>query len=137
MLAHFTPASGAIVAMLAAYFVMALAFEATNGLHDTSNAVAMVVCTGTLKLVQATIWSGLLNLVGELVGGIAVAYGLVEILLPDVLTLPNGALAAPMLLATLAFALFWNALTRALGILTAAHTASSARWSEWPVKMRC
>ena len=42
MLAHFTPASSTITAMLADCFVMVLAFEATNGFHDASNAVATV-----------------------------------------------------------------------------------------------
>jgi inorganic phosphate transporter, PiT family len=77
MLAHFTPASGIIIAMLIACFVMVLAFEATNGFHDTSNAVATVIYTHALKPIPAVIWSGCLNFVGVLVGGIAVAYTLV------------------------------------------------------------
>jgi PiT family inorganic phosphate transporter len=116
MLIHITPASGLVVAMLIACFVMVLAFEATNGFHDTSNAVATVIYTNTLKPIPAVIWSGLMNFIGVLVGGIAVAYALVEILPPDVLTPPDGAPALPMLISIFAAALFWNVLTWAFGI---------------------
>ena len=94
MLVHFVPASGIVIAMLVACLVMVLAFEATNGFHDTSNAVATVIYTHSLKAVPAVVWSGLMNFVGVLVGGIAVAYALVEILPPDVLTPPDGSPAA-------------------------------------------
>jgi PiT family inorganic phosphate transporter len=116
MLVHFVPDSSFIVAMLVACFIMVLAFEATNGFHDTSNAVATVIYTNSLKPIPAVIWSGLMNFVGVLVGGIAVAYALVEILPPDVLTPPDGAPAVPMLVSIFAAALFWNVLTWAFGI---------------------
>jgi PiT family inorganic phosphate transporter len=116
MLVHFAPASGIVIAMLVACFVMVLAFEATNGFHDTANAVATVIYTHALKPVPAVIWSGTMNFVGVLVGGIAVAYALVEILPPDVLTPPDGSPAVPMLVAIFAAALFWNVLTWAFGI---------------------
>ncbi len=116
MLAHFDPGSAAIVAMLIGCFILVLAFEATNGFHDTSNAVATVIYTNALKPVPAVMWSGLLNFVGVIVGGIAVAYALVEILPPDVLTPPDGSPAVPMLVALFAAALFWNVLTWAFGI---------------------
>jgi inorganic phosphate transporter, PiT family len=116
MLVHFAPASSIVVAMLIACFVMVLAFEATNGFHDTSNAVATVIYTHALTPVPAVVWSGLMNFVGVLVGGIAVAYALVEILPPDVLTPPDGSPAVPMLVAIFMAALFWNVLTWAFGI---------------------
>ncbi|MCY0389583.1 inorganic phosphate transporter [Robbsia sp. Bb-Pol-6] len=116
MLTQFVPSSGIVIAMLIACFVMVLAFEATNGFHDASNAVATVIYTHSLKPVPAVIWSGILNFVGVLVGGIAVAYAMVEILPPDVLTPPNGAPAVPMLVSIFAVALFWNILTWAFGI---------------------
>ena len=102
--------------MLIACFILVLAFEATNGFHDTSNAVATVIYTNTLKPVPAVIWSGIMNFVGVLVGGIAVAYALVGILPPDILTPPNGAPAVPMLVSIFVSALFWNILTWAFGI---------------------
>jgi PiT family inorganic phosphate transporter len=57
-----------------------------------------------------------MNFVGVLVGGIAVAYALVEILPPDTLTPPDGSPAVPMLVAIFASALFWNVLTWFFGI---------------------
>ncbi len=116
MLVHFVPSSAAVIAMLAGCFVLVLAFEATNGFHDTSNAVATVIYTNTLKPIPAVVWSGIMNFVGVLVGGIAVAYALVEILPPDVLTPPNGAPAVPMLVSLFVAALFWNILTWFFGI---------------------
>ena len=116
MLAHFTPESGAVIAMLIGCLILVLAFEATNGFHDTSNAVATVIYTHSLKPVPAVLWSGLLNFIGVLVGGISVAYALVEILPPDVLTPPDGSPAVPMLVSLFTAALFWNVLTWAFGI---------------------
>ncbi len=116
MLVHFTPSSDIIIAMLVFCFILVLAFEATNGFHDTSNAVATVIYTHSLKPIPAVIWSGLLNFIGVLVGGISVAYALVEILPPDVLTPPDGSPAVPMLVAIFTAALFWNVLTWAFGI---------------------
>jgi PiT family inorganic phosphate transporter len=116
MLVHLAPASGVVIAMLVVCFILVLAFEATNGFHDTSNAVATVIYTHALKPVPAVIWSGIMNFVGVLVGGIAVAYALVSILPPDVLTPPDGSPAVPMLVSLFASALFWNILTWAFGI---------------------
>ena len=116
MLAHLEPSSTAIFVMLAFCFVLVLLFEATNGFHDTSNAVATVIYTNALKPVPAVVWSGLLNFAGVLTGGIAVAYALVDILPPDVLTPPDGAPAVPMLVSIFVSALFWNVLTWFFGI---------------------
>jgi inorganic phosphate transporter, PiT family len=116
MLVHFMPSSTVIIALLVLCFVLVLAFEATNGFHDSSNAVATVIYTHSLKPVQAVVWSGICNFAGVLIGGIAVAYTLVEILPPDVLTPPDGSPAVPMLLSIFASALFWNVLTWAFGI---------------------
>ena len=116
MLVHFVPSSYGVVAMLIGCFILVLAFEATNGFHDTSNAVATVIYTNSLKPVPAVIWSGLLNFAGVLLGGIAVAYALVAILPPDVLTPPDGSPAVPMLVSLFTAALFWNVLTWAFGI---------------------
>jgi inorganic phosphate transporter, PiT family len=116
MLAHFAPSSAVVVAMLVVCLVMVLAFEVSNGFHDSSNAVATVIYTHSLRPVPAVVWSGIMNLIGVLVGGISVAYALVEILPPDVLTPPDGAPAVPMLVSIFASALFWNVLTWAFAI---------------------
>ncbi len=116
MLFHFVASSDVVVGMLIVCLILVLAFEATNGFHDTSNAVATVIYTNTLKPVPAVVWSGIMNFIGVLVGGIAVAYALVGILPPDVLTPPDGAPAVPMLISIFVSALFWNILTWAFGI---------------------
>ncbi|QIE29332.1 hypothetical protein SBC1_72810 (plasmid) [Caballeronia sp. SBC1] len=57
MLVHFTPSSAIVVGMLVVCLVMVLVFEATNGFHDTSNAVATVIYAQSLKPGQAVVWS--------------------------------------------------------------------------------
>jgi PiT family inorganic phosphate transporter len=116
MFVHFMPSSGIVVAMLVVCLVMVLAFEATGGFHDSSNALGTVIYTQSLKPGQALIWSGLMNFIGVMVGGISVAYALVEILPPDVLTPPDGSPVVPMLVPIFAAALFWNILTWAFAI---------------------
>ena len=116
MLVHFAPSSAAVVAMLVSCFVLVLAFEATNGFHDTANAVTAVIYTNALKPVPAVICSGLLNFAGVLTGGTAVAYALVEILPLDVLTPPDSSPALPMLVSIFVAAPAWNVVIWALGI---------------------
>jgi PiT family inorganic phosphate transporter len=75
-----------------------------------------VIYTNSLKPRTAVIWSGLMNFLGVLLGGIAVAYALVELLPADVLSPPDGSPAVPMLVALFATALAWNLLTWWFGI---------------------
>ena len=63
--------AGSLIACLA----LVLAFEFSNGFHDTANAVATVIYTNSLKRLYAVVWSGLMNFLGALLGGIAVAAG--------------------------------------------------------------
>lgn len=108
MLSHLDPASSLAVGLLVFAMLLVIAFEATNGFHDAANAVATVIYTKSLKPGQAVVWSGLINFVGVLVGGISVAYALVELLPADVLSPPSGAPAVGMLVALFVAALFWN-----------------------------
>jgi inorganic phosphate transporter, PiT family len=108
LLSSLDPASSLAVGLLIFAFILVIAFEATNGFHDAANAVATVIYTKSLQPGPAVIWSGLMNFVGVLVGGISVAYALVEILPPEVLSPPSGAPAVAMLVALLVSALFWN-----------------------------
>jgi inorganic phosphate transporter, PiT family len=50
----------------------ALAFDFTNGFHDTANAVATSIATGALKPRTAVLIAGILNLVGAF---LSVQYG--------------------------------------------------------------
>jgi len=115
---------------------LALCFEFVNGFHDTANAVATVIYTNTLKPVFAVIWSGCWNLLGALgfvgwflgffgvvVGGSAVAYGIVA-LLPVELVLHSGSGAGfAMIFALLISAIIWNVGTWYLGLpASSSHT---------------
>src|ERR1700689_5247078 len=90
---------------------MVIMFEATNGFHDAANAVATVIYTKSLQPGQAVLLSGVMNFIGVLVGGIAVAYALVELLPAEVLSPPSGGPAVGMLVALFISALCWNLLT--------------------------
>src|SRR5580658_7648388 len=108
MLNHLDPASALAVALLIFALLMVVMFEATNGFHDAANAVATVIYTRSLQPTQAVVWSGIMNFVGVLVGGIAVAYALVELLPAEVLSPPDGGPAVAMLIALFVAALIWN-----------------------------
>ena len=116
MLAAIAPSSPIASAVLIFCFVLVLAFEFSNGFHDTANAVATVIYTNSLKPVPAVVLSGVMNFLGVILGGVAVAFTLVELLPPDVLTPPNGNPAIAMLLALFLAALIWNVATWWLGI---------------------
>jgi PiT family inorganic phosphate transporter len=116
MLSAFPPSSTAALAVLVFCFILVLAFEFSNGFHDTANAVATVIYTHSLKPVYAVVLSGTMNFLGVLLGGVAVAYTLVELLPPDVLTPPNGNPAIGMLMALFLSALIWNVATWWMGI---------------------
>ena len=111
MLTHLDPASALAIGLLVFTLAMVMMFEATNGFHDAANAVATVIYTKSLEPTQAVVWSGIMNFFGVLIGGIAVAYALVELLPAEVLSPPDGGPAVAMLIALLVSALFWNLLT--------------------------
>ncbi|MBV8400733.1 MAG: inorganic phosphate transporter [Acetobacteraceae bacterium] len=110
------PSSPLAIVLLVLCFILVLAFEAANGFHDTANAVATVIYTNSLKPKVAVVWSGMMNFLGVLIGGIAVAYALVELLPAEVLSPPNGSPAIPMLIALFITALAWNVFTWWFGI---------------------
>src|ERR1700678_3507170 len=116
MLTHLDPASALAVGLLIFALLMVVIFEATNGFHDAANAVATVIYTKSLRPTPAVVWSGVMNFVGVLVGGIAVAYALVELLPAEVLSPPAGGRAAAMLIALFVAALTWNIGTWWLGL---------------------
>jgi hypothetical protein len=108
MLSHLDPASALALGLLIFALIMVIAFEATNGFHDAANAVATVIYTKSLRPGQAVVLSGVMNFVGVLVGGIAVAYTLVELLPAEVLSPPDGGPAVAMLVSLFVAALSWN-----------------------------
>jgi PiT family inorganic phosphate transporter len=116
VLNHLDPASALAAGLLIFSLIMVILFEATNGFHDAANAVATVIYTKSLSPGQAVVLSGLLNFVGVLIGGIAVAYALVELIPAEVLSPPDGGPAVAMLVALFTAALFWNLGTWWLGL---------------------
>jgi PiT family inorganic phosphate transporter len=108
MLNHLDPASALAIALLVFALIMVIMFEATNGFHDAANAVATVIYTKSLSAGQAIVLSGCLNFIGVMVGGIAVAYAMVELLPADALSPPDGGPAVAMLMSLFIAALSWN-----------------------------
>lgn len=103
--------------------VLACFFEFINGFHDTANAVATVIYTNSMKPTVAVIYSGVLNFVGVLTGGIAVAMGIVNLLPMEVLVDSNVSHGIAMILALLISAIIWNFGTWYLGIpASSSHT---------------
>ena len=87
----------------------ALAFDFTNGFHDTGNAMATSIATGALGPRVAVAISGLLNLVGaflSLAVAATIANGLVD----------TGDVTLTVVAAGLAGGIIWNLLTWLLGI---------------------
>ena len=102
-------------------------FEAINGFHDTANAVATVIYTNTLKPMVAVIWSGFWNFLGVILGGIAVAMGIVKLIpLNDMMLQPLGENIA-LVLSILLAAISWNLGTWYFGIpCSSSHTLIGA-----------
>ncbi len=107
--------SEASVMLLVCMFAVCF-FEAINGFHDTANAVATVIYTKTLPPVFAVIWSGAWNFLGALLGGIAVAMGIVKLMpINDLMTVSIGENIA-LVMSILVSAILWNLGTWYLGI---------------------
>jgi inorganic phosphate transporter, PiT family len=89
--------------------VTALAFDFTNGFHDTANAMATSIATGALKPKAAVLIAGALNLVG--------AFLSVEVAKTISSGLVNEAKITPVVIfAGLVGAILWNLLTWLLGL---------------------
>jgi PiT family inorganic phosphate transporter len=70
--------------------VTAVAFDFTNGVHDTANAVATSIATGALKPRVAVLMSAVLNLIGAFVSINVVDTIAKEIVDPTVLAKGGG-----------------------------------------------
>ncbi|NMO57668.1 inorganic phosphate transporter [Actinoplanes sp. TBRC 11911] len=104
--------------------VTALAFDFTNGFHDTANAMATTIATKALKPRTAVALSGLLNLVGAFLSvevALTVTNAVVKIQNPDgtpqaALTADGGSALLLIVLAGLVGGIVWNLLTWLLGL---------------------
>ncbi len=97
--------------LLLVVIVVALAFDFTNGAHDTANAIATVVSTKVLSPAVAVMMAALLNMIGAFIGthvAQTVGGGIVN---PEMI---KGCQA--LTLAGLFGAIAWNLLTWYLGL---------------------
>lgn len=102
---------------------LVLAFEFVNGFHDTANAVATVIYTKSLKPRLAVFLSGIFNFLGVLLGGLGVAYAIVNLLPMDLLANANSTKGLVMVVSLLVAALIWNLGTWYFGIpASSSHT---------------
>ncbi len=102
--------------VLAFVFVLILFQEAVNGFHDTANAVATVIYSNAMKPVPAVALAAFMNFLGVLMGGTAVAFGLVYMLPVEMIAGINTMEEIALLLALIVTALSWNFGTWWLGI---------------------
>jgi PiT family inorganic phosphate transporter len=110
--------------ILALVIVTALAFDFTNGFHDTANAMATTIATNALRPKTAVALSGLLNLVGAFLSvqvALTVTNAVVKIQnsngTPKAgLTADGGEALLLIVLAGLVGGIVWNLLTWLLGL---------------------
>jgi len=102
---------------------VAFAFEFINGFHDTANAVTTVIYTGTLRPTPAVLFSGMMNFLGVLLGGTAVAFSIVNLLPVDLLIEGSSTRAIVMVLSLLLAGVIWNLGTWWIGLpVSSSHT---------------
>jgi hypothetical protein len=109
------------------FFAVALAvafgFEFINGFHDTANVVTTVIYTRTLKPTFAVLYSGIMNFLGVLLGGTAVAFSIVNLLPVDLLIESASVRSVVMVLSLLLAGVIWNLATWWFGLLvSSSHT---------------
>ena len=102
--------------VLVGVFLLILLQEAVNGFHDAANAVATVIYSNSLSAPQAIGISVICNFFGVLLGGTAVAFGMV-FLLPKEMVAGIGTMQdASLMLALVLTAVLWNLATWWFGI---------------------
>jgi len=95
--------------VLVVVVLTALAFDFTNGFHDTANAVATTIATGALRPRTAVLLAGVLNLVGAFLSvqvAKTISSGLVD----------ETRITPAVIFAGLVGAILWNLLTWLLGL---------------------
>ena len=95
---------------LAVALLLALAFAATNGLHDASNAIATLIATRAARPLPALVLATVFNLLGPLLVGAAVADTIGGIVAID------SEAAIEVIGAGLAAAVAWNLITWRWGL---------------------
>lgn len=98
-----------IIALLV--ILMAFLFLLTNGLHDASSVVATMISCGAAQPFHAVAFAGVLELLGALFGGSAVAYTVAKMI-----KVAPGHVLLLLLLVALAAATVWNVFTWRIGL---------------------
>ncbi len=106
-------------------------FEFVNGFHDTANAVATVIYSGSLKPTVAVIWSGIWNFIGVMASsyffGMAVAIKIANLLPVEALMGQDVHHSIAMVISVMVAAIFWNVGTWYFGIpCSSSHTLIGA-----------
>jgi phosphate/sulfate permease len=103
--------------------LIAFGFEFINGFHDTANAITTVIYTRTLKPTPAVLYSGVLNFLGVLLGGTAVAFSIVNLLPVDLLIEAASVRSIVMVVSLLLAGMIWNLATWWYGLpVSSSHT---------------
>lgn len=107
--------------------LLACVFEFINGFHDTANAVATVIYTRSLKPWIAVVLSGVFNFLGVVLGGTAVAMGIIKLLPVNLLAANQLGVSIAMVFALLSSAILWNFGTWFVGLpASSSHTLIGA-----------
>ena len=107
--------------ILAIVIVTALAFDFTNGFHDTANAMATSIATGALKPKQAVVLAAALNLVGAFLSiqvALTVSNKIISIQGSNGAPIPEltGVPILTIVFAGLVGGILWNLVTWLLGL---------------------
>lgn len=109
----------ATLLILAIVVITALAFDFTNGFHDTANAMATSIATGALKPFVAVAISAALNLIGAFLSvnvAATVAKGIVNLDSYDLSAGADGEALLIVVFTGLIGGIFWNLFTWLLGM---------------------
>ena len=116
-----------IITLLVLSLLAACVFEFINGFHDTANSVATVIYTKSLEPTTAVVWSGFMNFLGLITGGVGVTMAIVGLIPKEILTDTNSSHVLQMIGALLISAIGWNLLTWYKGIpASSSHTLIGA-----------
>ncbi|MDS9467747.1 anion permease [Paracoccus sp. MBLB3053] len=97
-------------------FALIVLQEAVNGFHDAANAVATVIYSNSMKPALAIALSALMNFLGVVLGGTAVAFAIVFMLPKGMIAGIDTAHDASLMLALIGTAVLWNLATWWYGI---------------------
>ncbi|MDD7384224.1 MAG: inorganic phosphate transporter [Actinomycetaceae bacterium] len=109
----------AVTVILVIVIVTALAFDFTNGFHDTANAMATSISTGALKPFAAVAVSAAFNVIGALLSvevATTITAGIVDLQAPALVDSSGSDKLLVLVFAGLVGAILWNMFTWLLGL---------------------